>query len=303
MCTITPPNEFLRTPQPPRGAHESRRRAAGVRIRRDSPSFFPAFHRNGCPEHGYYRRPRQHFVNSAVTAKQITHSLGGLLAAARPMALEHDEVPGGCDRGRVSEASHREMAEPIFAWRHVPVKPHPRARPEPFRPLAFSTSDALAGRRCVFQRSSSAGNASPSNGTDSLEQPPIWGLAARPVSGPLLPSPGQHPAQEEILDHLGWQHITAHVNFTLEEHGTRYGFGAERIETQTLLAAGFEEQFGAASAWGGRASQGGRRLQPKTLRYSIGEAFRVLRQRRMLTGKRRRKPETAKRPRKPGPLK
>jgi hypothetical protein len=43
---------------------------------------------------GCYRRPRQHFVNSAVTAKQI-HSLGGLLAAARPMALEHDVVPGG----------------------------------------------------------------------------------------------------------------------------------------------------------------------------------------------------------------
>jgi hypothetical protein len=83
---------------------------------------------------------------------------------------------------------------------------------------------------------------------------------------------------------------------------TRYGFGAERIETQTQtpLAAGFEEQFGAASAWGCLASQGGLRLEPKTLRYSIGEAFRVLRQRRMLAEKRRRKPEIAKRPRKTG---
>jgi hypothetical protein len=108
-----------------------------------------------------------------------SHSLRGLLAAARPMALERDVVPGGCDRGRVRRATAK---SPGVTCR---LKPHPRARPEPFRPLAFDTGDALACRRRV-----SASNASPSNGTDSLEQPPIWRMAARPVSGLLLLPPG-----------------------------------------------------------------------------------------------------------------
>ena len=86
---------------------------------------------------------------------------------------------------------------------------------------------------------------------------------------------------------------------------TRYGFGAERIETQaqTPLAAGFEEQFGAASAWGGLASQRGHRLEPKTPRYSIGEAFRVLRQERMLEENGGESLKQQKGPGKPGPSK
>ena len=105
------------------------------------------------------------------------------------LALEHDVVPGGCDLGRVRRATAK-WPNPSSPGVPCRLKPHLRARPEPFRPLAFATGDALACRRRVFQRSSSASNASPSNGIDSPDQPPIWRMAARPVYGLRLLPPG-----------------------------------------------------------------------------------------------------------------
>ena len=185
------------------------------------------------------------------------------------------------------------------------LKSPPGARSEPFRSLAFSKRFPCLVEAPVFHRSVPRATGHRRAGPILWNHRRSGGWEARPVSGPLLPSPGQHPAREEVLDHLGRQHITAHVNFNaLEEHGTSDGLRAERIETraQTLLAAGFEEQFGAASGSGGPGEPRRAPSQPKTQQHSIGEAFRVLRRRRMApTGKRRRKPETAKRPRKPGP--
>jgi len=186
ICTITPPSEFLRTPQLPRGAHESRRRAASVRIRRDAPlvsgvSSWKWLSRTCC------NRSRANISSIPPSPpNRSSHSSGGLLAAARPMALEHDVVPGGCNRGRVRRAAAKwpNLSSPGVTCR---LKPHPRAAGA-VSPLAFATGDALACRRRV-----SASNASPSNGTDSLEQPPIWRMAARPVSGLLLLSPGATP--------------------------------------------------------------------------------------------------------------
>jgi SAM-dependent MidA family methyltransferase len=90
----------------------------------------------------------------------------------------------------------------------------------------------------------------------------------------------RHTALEDILEEPGLRDITAHVNFTaLQEHGERCGLRVENFSTlaQALLAAGEADQFAAALGPGNDLR---RRLQLKTLLFGMGEAFRVLLQRK-----------------------
>jgi len=95
----------------------------------------------------------------------------------------------------------------------------------------------------------------------------------------------RHTAREDVLAEPGERDITAHVNFTaLEEHGSRGGLAAERLETlaRTLLRAGEEDQFAAAlgAADAAEPEQLRRRTQLKTLLFGMGETFRTLLQRK-----------------------
>lgn len=94
----------------------------------------------------------------------------------------------------------------------------------------------------------------------------------------------RHTAHDNVLEAPGERDITAHVNFSaLEEAGADCGFVTERFETlaQTILAAGEADQFAAALADDDPARALRRRLQLKTLLFGMGEAFRMLLQRKM----------------------
>jgi SAM-dependent MidA family methyltransferase len=93
----------------------------------------------------------------------------------------------------------------------------------------------------------------------------------------------RHTARENVLEDPGDRDITAHVNFTaLEEAGAGFGFATERFETltQTLLAAGEEDQFASVLQASDANEELRRRMQLKTLLFGMGETFRVLLQRK-----------------------
>jgi SAM-dependent MidA family methyltransferase len=93
----------------------------------------------------------------------------------------------------------------------------------------------------------------------------------------------RHTARENVLEDAGGRDITAHVNFTaLEERAGACGLRSQPLETlaHMLLRAGEEDQFAAALGAGDAADQLRRRMQLKTLLFGMGEAFRVLWQRR-----------------------
>jgi SAM-dependent MidA family methyltransferase len=93
----------------------------------------------------------------------------------------------------------------------------------------------------------------------------------------------RHTAHQDVLVEPGERDITAHVNFTaLEERGAAHGLATERFEAlaQTLLAAGEPDQFAAALDAADAGERLRRRMQLKTLLFGMGEAFRVLVQRR-----------------------
>ena len=97
----------------------------------------------------------------------------------------------------------------------------------------------------------------------------------------------RHTAREDVLTEAGLRDITAHVNFTaLQDIGAARGLVNERFETlaQTLLAAGEPDRFAAALGAGGTADELRRRMQLKTLLFGMGEAFRVLLQRKTEAG-------------------
>jgi SAM-dependent MidA family methyltransferase len=90
----------------------------------------------------------------------------------------------------------------------------------------------------------------------------------------------RHTALETVLENPGEQDITAHVHFTaLDEYGAEHGLEKISFENlaQVLLAAGEPDQFAAAL---GPEPDLQRRMQLKTLLFGMGEAFRVLLQRK-----------------------
>ena len=93
----------------------------------------------------------------------------------------------------------------------------------------------------------------------------------------------RHTALEDVLSDPGERDITAHVPFTaLEEHGKRCGLEPIGFETlaRLLLGVGERGAFDAALAAPDAAEAERRRLQLKTLLFSMGETFRVLTQRK-----------------------
>jgi len=101
---------------------------------------------------------------------------------------------------------------------------------------------------------------------------------ARFPQGTLM-SYRRHTALEDVLAEPGERDITAHVNFTaLERQAAQAGFECVRLETlaQLLLRVGEADQFAAALAAGSEVEVVRRRLQLKTLLFSMGEIFRVL---------------------------
>ena len=106
--------------------------------------------------------------------------------------------------------------------------------------------------------------------------------SARFPQGTLM-SYRRHTALEDVLAEPGERDITAHVCFTaLEEHGRAHGLEPLRLETlaSALLAAGETDQFAAALQASSEKEEARRRLQLKTLLFGMGEAFRVLLQRK-----------------------
>ncbi len=92
----------------------------------------------------------------------------------------------------------------------------------------------------------------------------------------------RHAALEDVLAEPGERDITAHVNFSaLEDEGRRAGLEPVSLEplSQALLAVGEEEIAGILRAGSG-AEETRRRMQLKTLLFSMGDTFRVLLQRR-----------------------
>lgn len=100
----------------------------------------------------------------------------------------------------------------------------------------------------------------------------------RHTAGTLM-SYRQHTASPDVFDDPGNRDITSHVPFTvLEDRAVERGFRVERFHTlaRFLLDVGEKDQFAAALAANGEKEAVRRRMQLKTLLYSLGETFRVL---------------------------
>jgi SAM-dependent MidA family methyltransferase len=100
----------------------------------------------------------------------------------------------------------------------------------------------------------------------------------RHTAGTLM-SYRKHTASPDVFDDPGNRDITAHVPFSvLEERAVERGFRVERFNTlaRFLLDAGEKDQFAAALAADDEKEAVRRRMQLKTLLYSLGETFRVL---------------------------
>ena len=89
----------------------------------------------------------------------------------------------------------------------------------------------------------------------------------------------RHQAVEDVLLDPGERDITSHVPFThLEACAATLGLRAHRLATltETLLAAGEDDQFAAALAARDESEAQRLRLQLKTLLFGLGETFRTL---------------------------
>lgn len=100
----------------------------------------------------------------------------------------------------------------------------------------------------------------------------------RHTAGTLM-SYRAHTASPDVFDDPGNRDITSHVPFTvLSDRAQERGLNVERFQTLAtfLLDAGEKDQFSAALAGATERETIRRRMQLKTLLYSLGETFRVL---------------------------
>jgi SAM-dependent MidA family methyltransferase len=101
---------------------------------------------------------------------------------------------------------------------------------------------------------------------------------ARHAAGTLM-SYRRHQASPDVLSDPGGRDITAHVPFTaIEERARLRGLSVRPLETLAsfLLRIGEADQFAAALAGEDERAATRRRMQLKTLLFSMGETFRVL---------------------------
>jgi hypothetical protein len=110
---------------------------------------------------------------------------------------------------------------PIFAWRHVPVEVAPA------RPAGAVSPPGLLHQWHPGQSTLRLPTVEFREQRVAVERDRFFGTTADLAAGELVRYLGRYfpprgnTSQEEILDHLGCRHITAHVNFTaLAEHGT-----------------------------------------------------------------------------------
>jgi SAM-dependent MidA family methyltransferase len=108
-------------------------------------------------------------------------------------------------------------------------------------------------------------------------------IEARRFPAGTLMSYRKHVASEDVLANPGERDLTAHVNFSaLQEHGASLGLETVRFETlaRMLLAQGESDHFQEILAADTSTEELARRLQLKTLLFSMGESFRSLLQKK-----------------------